>query len=113
MRNRLKKHHVIDNFHYFELEGASGKRYKLTVIKVPDTLEGYGWFGNNKENENGYYKVINEDIKTDKSSNYSFSFQKHYFNGANKEYLPNRIGINSNDAEEFMKCVSKFIFPVI
>lgn len=113
MRNKLKKHRVIDNFHYFELEGASGKRYKLTVIKVPDNLKGYGWFGNNQGNENGYYKVINEDIKTDKSSNYSYSFQKNHFNGANPAYLPHKIGIKATEAEEFMKCVSQFIYPVI
>ena len=41
------------------------------------------------------------------------SFMKFYLDGTNKEYLPHRLGISEKYNEDFMECVSKFVYPVI
>jgi len=107
---KLTTHNKVGDFHYFELEGRKGN-YAITVIKLPDGFSGSCWRGDS--GDNGYYKVINEDKNTEKGSNYSYSFVKYYFDKNNTEYLPYRIGISDELADDFMDCVSKFVYSVI
>lgn len=107
---KLVTHNKCGDFHYFELEGIKDT-YRITVIKLPNEFAGQGWYGAN--NHNGYYKVINEERNTNRSSNYSYSFVKHYFNGENTDYMSNRIGICKECAEDFMKCISQLVYPRI
>lgn len=108
---KLLTHNRVGDFHYFELEGEKDT-YKITVIKVPEGLRAEGWHGDCNE-ESKYYKVINEDRNTEVGSNTSYCFMKFYLDGTNKEYLPHRLGISEKYNEDFMECVSKFVYPVI
>lgn len=108
---KLVTHNRVNDFHYFELEGRMAT-YRITVIKVPNGLSGYGWHGDCNESMQ-YYKAINEDRNTEVASNTAYSFMKHYFDGTNKEYMPHRLGIREEYKDDFMECVSEFIYPVI
>ncbi|MFW6015646.1 MAG: hypothetical protein ACOCRK_04355 [bacterium] len=106
---KLLNHKKVNGFNYFEMEGEKDK-YILTVIKIPHGFYGYGW-------DDKYYIVINESTdvtnRTNSKTNNSYKFTKQYFSGQNTEYLPKRIGISKVKWEDFMDCVTKFVYPEI
>lgn len=106
---KLINYNNTRGFHFFSMEGNKST-YNLTIINVPNGFEGYGW-------GDKHYIVINEDATisnmTKSKTNNCYKFTKHYFSGENINYLPNRIGIPKSNWDDFMNCVTKYVYPKI
>lgn len=102
----LESYSKTDNFQYFVLAGEL-YQYHLTVITPPADFCGRAWNGG----QNGHFIVIHEERTTNAHSYHCYGFNRGYFNGENKSYMPSRLGIPERYHTDFMNCVSKFVYP--